>query len=472
MAKTMWGARFAKDTNSLMEMFNASIDFDKRLYLHDIKGSIAHAQMLAKCGIISEDEFLAIKKGLEDICCDIKKGGFVFKTALEDIHMNIEQELTNRIGAAGQKLHTARSRNDQVAVDMHLYLKDEILNIGNLLFGLLETLLETASKNRHFIFPAMTHLQHAQPVSFAHHMLAYFCMFSRDMRRLKNAYESCDVSPLGAGAVAGTAFNIDRKMTAELLGFKRIYNNSMDAVSDRDYILDFLYFASVFAMHLSRFCEEIILWSSQEFSFIELDDAFATGSSMMPQKKNPDAAELIRGKTGRFFGHLMAMLTTLKGLPLAYNKDMQEDKEGLFDAIDNLSLVVRVFGGMLETMSVKGEGLKRAFEHDYSNATDMADYLVKKGIPFRQAHHISGQAVALAIKENKTLQNLTLDELKGLSESFDADIFNDISIENCVNRRDSFGATSIRQIDMQIESAKKILTQIQESLTSDFLKEF
>ena len=458
MAKKMWGGRYSKETDKIMEAFNASISFDKRLYKQDIKGSIAHCAMLAQCKIISAKESARIIRGLKSILKDMDEGAFVFKTELEDIHMNIESELINRIGDSGKKLHTARSRNDQNALDMHMYVKDETLGLSKLLLNLLESLLNLALKNPHTIIPAMTHLQHAQSIYFSHHILAYFFMFERDLRRLENVYLSADSSPLGAGALAGSAFPINPNITARLLGFSRIYENSMDAVSDRDYILEFLGFASLLMMHASRFCEEIILWSSDEFSFIELDDAFSTGSSMMPQKKNPDAAELIRGKSGRIFGHLIAMLATMKALPLAYNKDMQEDKECLFDAVDNIKAALAVFAGMIDTLKINEEGIERAFERDYSNATDMADYLAKKGLPFRQAHHICGQAVALALSQKKTLQKLDLADLQKLSPLFQKDIFGKIDIEFCVQARNSAGATSKKQINAQIKTAKARLS--------------
>ncbi|MDR1952712.1 MAG: argininosuccinate lyase [Elusimicrobiota bacterium] len=460
MAKTMWGGRFNRDTDKLMEKFNASIAFDKRLFRQDIKGSMAHAKMLAECKIISKKDLALIIKGLSAILKDIEKGKFIFKTELEDIHMNIESELIRRAGDAGKKLHTARSRNDQIAADVHLYLKEECVSLSKPLISLAQTLLDLSNKNKDIIIPAMTHLQHAQPVYFSHHLLAYFSMFERDLQRLKHSFEAADISPLGAGALAGTTFPIDRKMTADLLGFKNIYSNSLDAVSDRDYIVDFLSFCSILIMHLSRFCEELILWQSSEFSFIEIDDAYSTGSSMMPQKKNPDAAELIRGKSGRIFGHLIAILTVMKGLPLAYNKDMQEDKEGLFDAIDNIKMCLSVFDGMIKTLKINESGIKKSFENDFSNATDMADYLVKKGLPFRFAHKICGQAVLLAIKKRTNLIGLDLDDLRKLSPLFEKDIFEKISIKTCVNGRDSYGATSAKQVLFQINKAMENLKNI------------
>ncbi|MDR2772302.1 MAG: argininosuccinate lyase [Elusimicrobiota bacterium] len=460
MAKTMWGGRFSKDTDKLMEQFNSSISFDRRLFKQDIKGSIAHAEMLAKCKIISKHDSNDIIKGLKIILKSIENGKFAFKVELEDIHMNIENALIKLIGDAGRKLHTARSRNDQIALDVHLYVKDECAAISTDLLCLMEAVLELSRNNKDVIFPAMTHLQHAQPIYFSHHLLAYFSMFERDQKRLRQVYDEADISPLGAGALAGTTFPIDRKLTAKLLGLKKVYANSLDAVSDRDYIVEFLSFASILAMHLSRFCEEIILWASSEFSFVEIDDAFSTGSSMMPQKKNPDAAELIRGKTGRVFGHLMSVLTTMKGLPLAYNKDMQEDKEGLFDAVDNIKMCLKVFAAMIKTLKVKESGLKRAFENDFSNATDLADYLVKKGLPFRTAHKVCGKAVAIAISKKTNLQGLDIQTLRSLSPLFDVDIFNKISIQACVNNRKSYGGTGKKQTAFQMKEASSRLSQL------------
>ncbi|WP_424244795.1 argininosuccinate lyase [Elusimicrobium posterum] len=457
--KKMWGGRFDKETNKVMEEFNASVNFDKRMYKQDITGSIAHAKMLAKCKIISQKDCQAIIKGLTSILKDIEAGKFTFKTELEDVHMNIEHELTRRIGAPGSRLHSARSRNDQVATDTHLYLKEQCAVVAELLQELMQQTLDCAQKNKELIIPGMTHLQHAQPILFAHHLMAYYCMFSRDFDRLLAAYNATDNCPLGAGAIAGTTLPIDRKMTAKELGFKNIYSNSMDAVSDRDYIVDFLAFASLLITHLSRLSEEIIIWSSSEFAYIELDDAYATGSSMMPQKKNPDAAELVRGKTGRIFGHLIGLLTTLKALPLTYNKDMQEDKEGLFDTIDNIKLTLKVFAGMIATLKVKKDGIERAFKTDYSNATDLADYLVKKGVPFRDAHEICGKTVAYAIAQKKNLQNLELTELQKISKHFAKDVFKAIELETCVNARNSLGGTSKKQVELQIKNAKADLAK-------------
>ena len=397
MAK-LWGGRFSKTTDEMINEFQASIDFDKRMYYEDIKGSIAHATMLKKCNIITEKDHEDIVNGLTAILNDIESGNFSFDIALEDIHMNIEKRLTERIGVAGGKLHTARSRNDQVALDTHMYVRKEVANIAKLLIELEESFVEMAQKNSDVIMPGYTHLQRAQPILFSHHMLAYFYMLNRDFARLEGVYDRADIMPLGAGALAGTTFPIDRHYVAEQLNFAQIYANSLDAVSDRDYILEFLSFASILMMHLSRISEEIILWCSKEFSFIELDDAHCTGSSMMPQKKNPDVSELVRGKTGRVIGHLMAMLTTAKGLPLAYNKDLQEDKEGLFDTIDTVKFSLSVYAQMIKAMRVNKEKMLLATKEDFSNATDMADYLVKKGLPFRDAHEVAGKSVSYCIE--------------------------------------------------------------------------
>ena len=407
MAK-LWGGRFSKNTNELVDAFNASIDFDKRLYHEDIRGSMAHARMLAKCGIIPAEDGEKIIAGLKDILTDIEAGNFEFSVDLEDIHMNVEARLTERIGSAGARLHTARSRNDQVALDMHMYMKREVTEIAELLLRFEEALLSVAKQHEKTLMPGYTHLQRAQPITFAHHLLAYFNMLQRDFRRLLGVWEGADMMPLGAGAIAGTTFPIDRHMVAEELNFATVYPNSMDAVSDRDYVIEFLSFASTLMMHMSRLSEEICLWSSTEFGFVELDDAFATGSSMMPQKKNPDISELVRGKTGRVYGHLMAMLTTAKGLPLTYNKDLQEDKEGFFDAIDTVKFTLAVYRDMILTMTVNVDKMAQAVAHDFSNATDLADYLVRKGLPFRQAHEVVGKCVAYAIEKGKFLLEIPI----------------------------------------------------------------
>lgn len=461
----LWSGRFTKATDKSVEEFTSSIAFDSRMYREDIAGSIAHAKMLAKCGIIEKHEAQAIITGLSNILTDIEQGKFSFDIGLEDIHMNIEKRLTERIGEVGGKLHTARSRNDQVALDTHLYVKKEIIAIGKLLIKFQNALLEAAKLYKDVIMPGYTHLQRAQPITLAHHLMAYFYMFARDFKRLENVYEGTDIMPLGAGALAGTTFPIDREYVAQQLGFKSIYPNSLDAVSDRDYIIEFLSFASILMMHLSRLSEEIILWSTTEFAFIELDDAHSTGSSMMPQKKNPDVAELVRGKAGRVFGHLMAILTVTKGLPLAYNKDLQEDKEGLFDAIDTVKFSLSVYASLITAMKVKKENMRTAVEKDYSNATDMADYLVKKGLPFRQAHEVVGKTVKYAIDNNKTLSEMALDELIQFSPLFEQDILDAIKVETCVANRNSFGGTSFKQQEKSFLLAEDILERQMRKIT-------
>lgn len=456
MAK-LWGGRFAKETDVMVDEFTSSISFDQRMYKEDITGSIAHARMLAKCGIIENAEADVIINGLQGILLDIEAGNFSFEVSLEDIHMNIEKRLTDRIGAVGGKLHTARSRNDQVALDTHMYLKKEIKAIAKLVVDFEEALIEAAEKYPKAIMPGYTHLQRAQPILFSHHMMAYFFMLARDFSRLQGVWDRTDLMPLGAGALAGTTFPIDRHQVADELKFSQVYENSMDAVSDRDYILEFLSFASILMMHLSRISEEIILWSSSEFQFIELDDAHCTGSSIMPQKKNPDIAELVRGKTGRVFGHLMAMLTIAKGLPLAYNKDLQEDKEGLFDAIDTVKFSLSVYAAMIRAMKINEGRMDDVVRNDFSNATDMADYLVKKGLPFRQAHEVVGKCVAYCIEHKKWLMDLTLTEFKGFSELFAEDILEAIKVETCVSARNSFGGTSYTQVAREVSSARTIV---------------
>lgn len=463
MAK-LWGGRFSKTTDEMINEFQASIDFDKRMYYEDIKGSIAHATMLKKCNIITEKDHEDIVNGLTAILNDIESGNFSFDIALEDIHMNIEKRLTERIGVAGGKLHTARSRNDQVALDTHMYVRKEVANIAKLLIELEESFVEMAQKNSDVIMPGYTHLQRAQPILFSHHMLAYFYMLNRDFARLEGVYDRADIMPLGAGALAGTTFPIDRHYVAEQLNFAQIYANSLDAVSDRDYILEFLSFASILMMHLSRISEEIILWCSKEFSFIELDDAHCTGSSMMPQKKNPDVSELVRGKTGRVIGHLMAMLTTAKGLPLAYNKDLQEDKEGLFDTIDTVKFSLSVYAQMIKAMRVNKEKMLLATKEDFSNATDMADYLVKKGLPFRDAHEVAGKSVSYCIEQDKWLMDLTLEEFKQFSPLFDEDILEEIKVETCVANRNSYGGTSYSQVEQNLKNATEIMKKQQNVL--------
>lgn len=455
MSEKLWGGRFEKSTDEMINEFQASINFDKRLYREDIQGSIAHAKMLSKCKIISEDDAKKIIGGLEKILADIDAGKFNFRVELEDIHMNIEKTLTENIGEAGGRLHTARSRNDQVALDMHLYVRRQVMEIQLLISDLQKSLIKSAEKNLGVIMPGYTHLQRAQPILFSHHLMAYYFMLRRDLERFLGVYQRADIMPLGAGALAGTTFPIDREFVARELHFTDIYLNSLDAVSDRDYILEFLSAASILMVHLSRLSEEIILWCSREFSFVELDDAHCTGSSMMPQKKNPDVPELVRGKTGRVVGHLMAMLTTVKSLPLAYNKDLQEDKEGLFDAIDTIKFSLAVFAQIINGMKIKSENMRRAVEEDFSNATDLADYLVKKNLPFRQAHEISGKIVHHCIERGIYLKDLSTEEFKNFSDKFGEDIHDAIKPETCVNSRNSLGGTSTEQVKMQIEFAKK-----------------
>ena len=465
----LWGGRFAKNTDVMVEEFTSSISFDQRMYAEDIAGSIAHATMLAKCKIIGTDEANTIIEGLKSILADIEAGNFTFEVALEDIHMNIEKRLTDRIGTVGGKLHTARSRNDQVALHTHMYLKREIATIGALMSELQQAIVEVAEKNKSVIMPGYTHLQRAQPILFSHHMMAYFFMLARDFRRLQGVWEGTDIMPLGAGALAGTTFPIDRHFVASELNFSQVYENSMDAVSDRDYILEFLSFSSILMMHLSRISEEIILWSSSEFSFIELDDGHCTGSSIMPQKKNPDVAELVRGKTGRVFGHLMGLLTTAKGLPLAYNKDLQEDKEGMFDTIDTLKFSLTVYASMLRGMKVNEQVMGAAVRNDFSNATDMADYLVKKGLPFRQAHEVVGKCVAYCLGQSKWLMDLSLPEFKEFSPLFESDILEAIKVETCVDARNSYGGTSSTGVQQEFIIAEQILEK-QQTILEMFTK--
>ena len=463
MAK-LWGGRFSKNTNELVDAFNASIDFDKRLYHEDIRGSIAHANMLAKCGIIPAEDGEKIVAGLKDILADIEAGNFSFEVALEDIHMNVEARLTERIGQAGARLHTARSRNDQVALDMHMYMKREVAEIAELLINFEKALLTVAKKHDKTLMPGYTHLQRAQPITFAHHLLAYFNMLQRDFRRLLGVWEGADIMPLGAGAIAGTTFPIDRHDVAAQLNFGKVYCNSMDAVSDRDYVIEFLSFASMLMMHMSRLSEEICLWSSTEFGFIELDDAFATGSSMMPQKKNPDIAELVRGKTGRVYGHLQAMLVTAKGLPLTYNKDLQEDKEGFFDAVDTIKFSLAVYCDMILTMTVNVDKMQQAVSKDFSNATDLADYLVRKGLPFRQAHEVVGKCVAYAIMNDKFLPEITLEEYKEFSNLFEEDLLVALEPYNCVAARKSYGGPAFTENEKQFAIGDEVIAAQEKTL--------
>jgi len=466
MSEKLWGGRFAKTTDEMINEFQASIGFDRRMYREDIAGSIAHAAMLAHVGIISAADRASIEKGLRDILAQIDAGTFEFSTALEDIHMNIEKRLTDAIGDAGSRLHTARSRNDQVALDTHMFVRRSIVEVLDHIRELQEALVESSERHREVIMPGYTHLQRAQPILFAHHLMAYFGMLARDFERFQGIYARADIMPLGAGALAGTTLPIDRAFVAKKLNFERIYANSMDAVSDRDYILEFLSAASILMVHLSRLSEEIILWCSREFSFVELDDAHCTGSSMMPQKKNPDVSELVRGKTGRVVGHLMATLTAVKGLPLAYNKDLQEDKEGLFDAIDTVKFSLSVYAQLIRGMKVREDVMRRAVEEDFSNATDLADYLVRKGVPFRQAHAISGKAGALCIERGIWLGDMALEDYRMLSPLFDEDIYDAIRPETCVAGRNSYGGTSYEQVRMQLAAAGELIASEKSVCTS------
>lgn len=453
----LWGGRFTRTTDRLIEDFHSSISFDRRLYRQDITGSIAHARMLGRVGLISKEEADRIVRGLEGILADIEAGRVAFDVAAEDIHMNVEKLLTERIGEPGKKLHTGRSRNDQVALDLRLYLKEEIPEVKKLLAELQKVLVDLAAQHIHTIMPGYTHLQKAQPVTLAHHLLAYFEMFYRDQQRLEGCLVRVDVMPLGAGALAGTTLPIAREMVARELGFKEISANSLDAVSDRDFIVEFLATASFIMMHLSRLAEEIILWASEEFGFIELDDAYSTGSSMMPQKKNPDVAELVRGKTGRVYGHLMGMLTVLKGLPLAYNKDLQEDKEALFDTLDTVKGCLTVFAPMLATAKFRSERMVEAAGRGFAAATDVAEYLVRKGLPFREAHAVVGALVLHCLKEGRGFEDLALDEWRSFSPLFEEDIFNSITLEACVGSRDLPGGPAPAAILKALERAREIL---------------
>ena len=455
----LWGGRFEKSTDEMINAFQASIDFDKRMYREDIEGSIAHAKMLANQHIISAEDSQKIIDGLKKILQQIEAGEFNFDIALEDIHMNIEKALTDDIGEAGGRLHTARSRNDQVALDTHLYVRRQTEEVQKLILELQRTIIKAAEKYRSVIMPGYTHLQRAQPILLAHHLMAYFSMLQRDYGRFLGVYERADIMPLGAGALAGTTFPIDRQQVADALNFANIYSNSLDAVSDRDYILEFMSAASILMVHLSRLSEELILWCSREFSFIELDDAHCTGSSMMPQKKNPDVPELVRGKTGRVIGHLMAMLTTVKALPLAYNKDLQEDKEGLFDVIDTVKFSLAVYAQIIAGLKVKEDNMLRAVEEDFSNATDLADYLVKKGMPFREAHAVSGKIVHDCIAKGVYLKDMSLEDFKFYSDLFAEDVKDSIKPETCVANRNSLGGTSYHQVEMQIVAAREWLSR-------------
>ena len=457
MSKAMWGGRFSKSTDEMINEFQASINFDKRMYHEDIAGSIAHATMLAKCGIISEEDRDKIIAGLKDILKQIEEGNFKFSVDLEDIHMNIEKRLTDAIGEAGGRLHTARSRNDQVALDTHMYIRREVVAVQKEIENLQRALVETAEKYSDVIMPGYTHLQRAQPILFSHHLLAYFCMLSRDFARFEGVYKRADIMPLGAGALAGTTFPIDREFVQKQLNFENIYTNSMDAVSDRDYIMEFLAAASILMVHLSRLSEETILWCSREFHFVELDDAHCTGSSMMPQKKNPDVSELVRGKTGRVIGHLMAMLTTVKGLPLAYNKDLQEDKEGALDSAHTLVQCLEVMAGMVGTMHVNADRMRAACRVGHLAATDVADYLAKKGMPFREAHAVVGHLVLECDKRGCQLDELPIEEFRAASPLFGNDITGALDIDGIVAARTTEGGTAPSAVAEQLKFVRTSL---------------
>ena len=446
----LWSGRFGKETDALVNDFNASIQFDQRLYKEDITGSLAHAKMLGDCGIISQEDVTAITEGLKGILADVEAGKVEFTADNEDIHMNVEALLTARIGDAGKRLHTARSRNDQVALDFRMYVREQIPVIVDQLLDLETVLCRQAKQYQTAVMPGYTHLQRAQPISFAQHLMAYANMFARDITRLEDCKKRLNECPLGSGALAGTTYPIDRWETAQDLGFDAPMSNSLDGVSDRDYALELMSALSILMMHLSRFSEEVILWCSWEFKFIELDDAYATGSSIMPQKKNPDVAELVRGKTGRVYGDLMSLLTAMKGLPLAYNKDMQEDKEPVFDAIDTVEMCVPVFAAMLDTMTVRTDNMRKAAGKGFINATDCADYLTKKGMPFRDAYTVTGHLVAACTRQGKTLEELTLEELKAVSDLFEADVYDAINLENCMALRNSYGGPAVSETTRQI----------------------
>ncbi len=446
----LWSGRFAKDTDALVDQLNESISFDQRLYREDIQGSLAHARMLGDCGIISLEDVAAITEGLNGILRDIEAGEVEFTTDNEDIHMNIEALLTARIGDAGKRLHTARSRNDQVALDFRMYVRGEIPVVVGQLLELEKVLCRQARQYQSAVMPGYTHLQRAQPISFAQHLMAYAQMFARDVTRLEDCAKRLNVCPLGSGALAGTTYPINRAQTAADLGFDGPMSNSLDGVSDRDYALELLSDLSILMMHLSRFAEEIILWCSWEFKFIELDDAYATGSSIMPQKKNPDVAELVRGKTGRVYGDLMGLLTVMKGLPLAYNKDMQEDKEPVFDALDTVEMCIPVFAAMLDTMTVRTDNMRQAAGRGFINATDCADYLTKKGMPFRDAYTVTGRLVADCAAKGKTLEELTLEELREVSDLFAGDVYDALNLENCMALRNSYGGPARESVERQI----------------------
>ncbi len=455
--KKAWSGRFKEASHRLTEEFNASIGFDSRLYRFDIMGSVAHARVLVKAGILTAKEAKKIEAGLKAVEKEIDEGKLVFSVEMEDIHMAVEKRLTEIIGPLGGKLHTGRSRNDQVALDIRLYLRDQIYETVWLLEHLKKAVVEAAEKNIDAVMPGYTHLQRAQPVLFSHYMLAYYEMFKRDTERLFDSLDRMDEMPLGSGALAGSPYDLDRRLAAELLGFSRVTQNSLDAVSDRDFVIEFLSASSILMMHISRLSEELVLWSSQEFGFIEFSDAFSTGSSIMPQKKNPDVAELGRGKAGRVYGNLVAMLTVMKALPLAYNKDMQEDKEPLFDTIDTVKAVLKVFEPMIKTMRVRTDKMLKATSEGFLNATDVADYLVRKGMPFREAHHVAGGAVAYCIERGKILESLGLDEWKGFSPLFEGDIKKAVDIKTSLESRKVYGGTALSSVKKRLKAVRKEL---------------
>ncbi len=453
----LWGGRFQKSAEQWVDEFGASISFDQKLVMEDLEGSTAHVKMLAACNILSQGEGEQILAGLEVLKTKAQAGELEFSTANEDIHLNLEKFLIDEIGPVGGKLHTARSRNDQVATDMHLYLKNRVKEIIEAVEAFQSAIVEQAEAHVETVVPGYTHLQRAQPISFGHHLLTYFWMLQRDKERLTESMKRIDLSPLGAGAMSGTTFPIDREMSASYLGFSGVYQNSLDAVSDRDFILEFLSNASMLMMHMSRFAEEIILWSSEEFRFIELDDTFSTGSSIMPQKKNPDMAELIRGKTGRVYGNLFSLLTTLKGLPLAYNKDLQEDKEGMFDTVHTLMGSLPIFEGMVRTMTVRTDSMEKAVHSDFSNATELADYLATKGLPFREAHEVTGKLVFTCIQRGYYLKDLPLADLQEASSLIEEDIYEVLLPKTAVARRNSLGGTGFEQVHHQLGLAKQLI---------------
>ncbi len=455
----LWGGRFTKETNQLVHNFNESLSFDQKFYRQDIQGSIAHVKMLARQGILSREDEEAIINGLSGILDDIQEGRLAIGSGAEDIHSFVEETLTQRIGEAGKRLHTGRSRNDQVALDMKLYTRDQILELKELLHQLLKELLTIMEEHIDTFMPGFTHLQKAQPITLAHHVGAYFEMFSRDKSRLHDIWERMNYCPLGSGALAGTTYNLDRAYTAELLGFYGPTLNSMDSVADRDYLLELLSAMSIIAMHLSRFCEEIIIWNTNEYRFVEIDDSYSTGSSIMPQKKNPDIAELIRGKTGRVYGAMISLLTTMKGLPLAYNKDMQEDKELTFDAIDTVKGCIQLFTGMISTMTFRKDVMERSAKNGFTNATDAADYLVKHGVPFRDAHGIVGRLVLFCLDKGIALEDMTLEEFQAISPVFQEDIYEAISMKTCVEKRTTIGAPGQEAMKQVIQTYKKMLEE-------------